>query len=66
MANPTPGFAYPISSYSVSSEPSQVQTNASAGASSSHSQSRQAAEEARRDRTLADFMLMLDEYEPLV
>jgi hypothetical protein len=25
-----------------------------------------AAEEARKDRTLAEFMLMLDEYEPLV
>lgn len=62
------GFAYPISS-TYSSEPSQTQTNASTGASSSHpaaTQSRQAAEEARKDRTLADFMLMLDEYEPLV
>jgi transcription initiation factor TFIID subunit 10 len=29
-------------------------------------QSRQAAEEARKDRTLAEFMLMLDDYEPLV
>ena len=30
------------------------------------SQSRQAAEEARKDRTLAEFLLMLDDYEPLV
>ena len=28
--------------------------------------SRQAAEEARKDRTLAEFLLMLDDYEPLV
>ena len=41
------------------------QSNAAAGPSSAP-QSRQAAEEARKDRTLAEFMLMLDEYEPLV
>ncbi|KAF9457527.1 transcription initiation factor TFIID 23-30kDa subunit-domain-containing protein [Collybia nuda] len=29
-------------------------------------QSRQAAEDARKDRTLAEFMLMLDDYEPLI
>ncbi|KAG2011560.1 hypothetical protein CC2G_011663 [Coprinopsis cinerea AmutBmut pab1-1] len=29
-------------------------------------QSRQALEEARKDRTLAEFMLMLDDYEPLI
>ncbi|PFH46880.1 hypothetical protein AMATHDRAFT_153560 [Amanita thiersii Skay4041] len=29
-------------------------------------QSRQAAEEARKDRTLAEFLLMLDDYEPLI
>ena len=40
------------------------QSNAAAGPSSAP-QSRQAAEEARKDRTLAEFMLMLDEYEPL-
>jgi hypothetical protein len=27
---------------------------------------RQTAEDARKDRTLAEFMLMLDDYEPLV
>jgi transcription initiation factor TFIID subunit 10 len=32
----------------------------------SQPQSRQAAEEARKDRTLAEFLVMLDEYEPLV
>ncbi|KAF8737779.1 hypothetical protein AX14_012341 [Amanita brunnescens Koide BX004] len=30
------------------------------------SQSRQAEEEARKDRTLAEFLLMLDDYEPLI
>ncbi|KAK2463714.1 hypothetical protein APHAL10511_004465 [Amanita phalloides] len=29
-------------------------------------QTRQAAEEARKDRTLAEFLLMLDDYEPLI
>ena len=33
---------------------------------SAQPQTRQAAEEARKDRTLAEFLLMLDEYEPLV
>jgi transcription initiation factor TFIID subunit 10 len=46
---------------------SQATPQASAsGAGPSQPQSRQAAEEARKDRTLAEFMLMLDEYEPLV
>ncbi|TDL23796.1 transcription initiation factor IID, TAF10 subunit [Rickenella mellea] len=34
--------------------------------SSSQPQTRQAAEQARKDRTLAEFMLMLDDYEPLI
>jgi len=72
-------FAYPVSSpYTpVSSDSSQPQQNgqitAAAGSTTATTstqaaptQSRQAAEEARKDRTLADFMLMLDEYEPLV
>ena len=51
--------------------PSTSNTTTTAGASSSGStqtqqQSRQAAELARKDRTLAEFMLMLDDYEPLV
>lgn len=32
----------------------------------SQPQTRQAAEEARKDRTLAEFLLMLDDYEPLI
>jgi transcription initiation factor TFIID subunit 10 len=42
------------------------QAGGSGSAGSAQPQSRQAAEEARKDRTLAEFMLMLDEYEPLV
>lgn len=64
-----PGFAYPTYA-ATSSESSQQTTQPAAGSSTSTqpvaTQSRQAAEEARKDRTLADFMLMLDEYEPLV
>ena len=66
MSNPTPNFAYPISSTYTPASSEQSQTNAGTLSSSSHPQSRQAAEEARKDRTLAEFMLMLDEYEPLV
>lgn len=75
-SQPTPGsFAYPISSSypTFSAEPSNTQATAGGGSSSSATQStsntqqsRQAAEDARKDRTLAEFMLMLDEYEPLV
>jgi hypothetical protein len=59
----TLGFAYP-----AAQDNQQTQTGATSGplASSSQPQSRQAAEEARKDRTLAEFMLMLDDYEPLV
>jgi transcription initiation factor TFIID subunit 10 len=53
-------------------QPSQA-TTVAAGSSTttatvvaSQPQSRQAAEEARKDRTLAEFLVMLDEYEPLV
>lgn len=50
---------------------SSAQTaSASAAAASSQAgpsqPSRAQAEEARKDRTLAEFLLMLDEYEPLV
>ena len=63
-------FAYPISSPYPPAESSQAATPAQASSSTATAgaptQSRQAAEEARKDRTLADFMLMLDDYEPLV
>ncbi|KAF7356756.1 Transcription initiation factor TFIID subunit 10 [Mycena venus] len=42
------------------------QPSDNAGSSTQPQQSRQAAEEARKDRTLAEFMLMLDDYEPLI
>ncbi|KAF8227520.1 transcription initiation factor IID, TAF10 subunit [Tricholoma matsutake] len=54
-----PGFAYPTTA-------DNEQTQSSATSSSNQPQSRQAAEEARKDRTLAEFMLMLDDYEPLI
>jgi hypothetical protein len=37
-----------------------------AGAGPSTQASRAAAEEARKDRTLAEFLLLLDEHEPIV
>jgi len=51
-----------------SSDPSQAGPQAGGSGSSGpvQPQSRQAAEEARKDRTLAEFLLMLDEYEPLI
>ena len=56
----------------MSSPPSTSQaqqaSNAEPPTSSATSQPRpgQTAEEARKDRTLAEFLLMLDDYDPLV
>lgn len=52
-------------------QPSQATTLAAGSTTASSTavsqpQSRQAAEEARKDRTLAEFLVMLDDYEPLV
>ncbi|KAG5641984.1 hypothetical protein DXG03_003837, partial [Asterophora parasitica] len=49
-------------------EVAQPAPSAIAGPSTSiqPQQTRQEAEEARKDRTLAEFMLMLDDYEPLI
>ncbi|KAJ4468167.1 transcription initiation factor IID TAF10 subunit [Lentinula aciculospora] len=62
---------YPLSS--DIGQPVASTSSATAGSSSTHAatgsgsgQSRQAAEDARKDRTLAEFMLMLDDYEPLI
>lgn len=63
MSQQTPAFAYPV--YAPSPDTQQTAT-ASSSSSAPQTQSRQAAEDARKDRTLAEFMLMLDEYEPLV
>jgi hypothetical protein len=59
-----PPFAYPTNSDYVQPESSQSQNQSVTQVPLS--QSRQAAEEARKDRTLAEFLLMLDDYEPLV
>ncbi|TFY54435.1 hypothetical protein EVG20_g9702, partial [Dentipellis fragilis] len=57
----TPQFAYPIAAGQQPQAPTQPSAE-----SSKAPQTRQAAEEARKDRTLAEFLLMLDEYEPLI
>jgi len=46
-------------------DPSQV-ASTSAQVQTATQSSRQTAEEARKDRTLAEFLLMLDDYEPLI
>jgi hypothetical protein len=60
MSNQTSNFAYPIPSDLNHQQSSSSSTNPA------QPQSRQAAEDARKDRTLAEFLLMLDDYEPLV
>jgi hypothetical protein len=57
------GFAYPAA---LGNQQTQSGAASSPSSSSAQPQSRQAAEDARKDRTLAEFMLMLDDYEPLV
>ncbi|KAL6304586.1 transcription initiation factor IID TAF10 subunit [Sparassis latifolia] len=59
---------YPLTPAPTAPRPSQASPD-SQGASTSAAQpqsSRQVAEEARKDRSLAEFLLMLDDYEPLV
>lgn len=56
------GYAQPVAEGSQATQ----QAGSSGSSGSAQPQSRQAAEEARKDRTLAEFMLMLDDYEPLV
>ncbi|CCM02440.1 uncharacterized protein FIBRA_04539 [Fibroporia radiculosa] len=46
--------------------PDLSQIASTSGQSQTQPSSRQAAEEARKDRTLTEFLLMLDEYEPLI
>lgn len=57
-------------SQSSAPDSSQASTSSIAAGSSTQAtqqpQSRQSAEEARQDKTLAEFLLMLDDYEPLV
>jgi hypothetical protein len=56
------GYTQPVQDISQATP----QAGGSGMTGSAQPQTRQAAEEARKDRTLAEFMLMLDEYEPLV
>ncbi|KAJ3927366.1 MAG: transcription initiation factor TFIID 23-30kDa subunit-domain-containing protein [Lentinula lateritia] len=70
MSDSTP-VPYPLSSDIgqpvTSASPAPVAGSSTVGANGpGSSQSRQAAEDARKDRTLAEFMLMLDDYEPLI
>ncbi|KIK95664.1 hypothetical protein PAXRUDRAFT_826780 [Paxillus rubicundulus Ve08.2h10] len=51
---------------SIAGSSSNTATSAASTAAPSQPQTRQAAEEARKDRTLAEFLLILDEYEPLI
>ncbi|OCH93652.1 transcription initiation factor IID, TAF10 subunit [Obba rivulosa] len=67
------GYFPPTTPSTVRTQQTQVTTPdvSQIPASSSQQQlpqptSRQAAEEARKDRTLAEFLLMLDDYEPLI
>ncbi|KAJ3564099.1 hypothetical protein NP233_g8512 [Leucocoprinus birnbaumii] len=71
------GFAYPVTGNvpaapaetpvaTAAATPAQSSTQPAASTSTQPTQSRQAAEDARKDRTLAEFMLMLDDYEPLI
>ncbi|KAH7914860.1 transcription initiation factor IID TAF10 subunit [Hygrophoropsis aurantiaca] len=70
----TPQYGYyPPQAYGDASQQTQGTSQTAAGSSSTGTtapttgqQSRQAAEEARKDRTLAEFLVMLDEYEPLI
>jgi len=48
------------------SNSSQNATQADGGTQQTQAQTRMAAELARKDRTLAEFLLMLDDYEPLI
>lgn len=66
------GFAYPITGnppvethVTNAATPAQL-NNQSAASVFTQTQTRQVSEDARKDRTLAEFMLMLDDYEPLV
>lgn len=59
-------YHQPQGSSDALQQPSQSTGTLAASSSGTQLQTRQAAEDARKDRTLAEFLLMLDEYEPLV
>ncbi|KZT10064.1 transcription initiation factor IID, TAF10 subunit [Laetiporus sulphureus 93-53] len=65
------GYYPPLPSRAQSQSQPQSQAQAPTqpaqdASTSAQPPSRQATEEARKDRTLAEFLLMLDEYEPLI
>ncbi|KAH9945722.1 transcription initiation factor IID TAF10 subunit [Amylocystis lapponica] len=62
------GYYPPLPPPVARPQPLQSQDPAPATSSSQPAQAstRQAAEDARKDRTLAEFLLMLDDYEPLI
>lgn len=59
-------FAYSTPPAAANATPTQPVAESSTAQATAQPQSRQAAEETRNDRTLAEFLLMLDDYEPLV
>jgi hypothetical protein len=61
---PTPDNSQYVTSVQPTQTPGASGSNTGSGQQAQSS--RAAAEEARKDRTLAEFLLMLDEYEPLV
>ncbi|KAH6916234.1 transcription initiation factor TFIID 23-30kDa subunit-domain-containing protein [Coprinopsis sp. MPI-PUGE-AT-0042] len=73
MATPQPQYTAASTPTGYLPELTQSQSVASTstaapttGTGTSQQPSRQALEDARKDRTLAEFMLMLDDYEPLI
>ncbi|KAK7686377.1 hypothetical protein QCA50_010601 [Cerrena zonata] len=73
MNNPPSQFAtpdpaqYASSSTQAATQPAQASSSSSSSSSSSQpQQAKQTAEETRKDKTLAEFLLMLDDYEPLI
>lgn len=65
QSTPQPSSSAPAPSTSGTASGSSTQAQSQSQATQPQ-QSRSAAEQARKDRTLAEFMLMLDDYEPLV
>ncbi|EGN96531.1 hypothetical protein SERLA73DRAFT_58704 [Serpula lacrymans var. lacrymans S7.3] len=71
-ASQSPAFNYstapslPPQSFTDATQAATPAVASTSTAAPSQPQTRQAAEEARKDRTLAEFLLLLDDYEPLI
>lgn len=65
FATPDPS-QYASTSTQPATQPTQTLSSSTAASTSQPQQAKQSAEEARKDKTLAEFLLMLDDYEPLV